>query len=98
MTRTTRDQVDGITERLADALGVPYVHYKDASSLYGAAEGTWCLDYSSAYGGWVVVAVSGSHGGQSRPLGDRRRSASEHWDAVHLALAALALIAAPVQS
>jgi len=47
--------------------------------------GGWLFDWNGTYGGGVVAEVVTDGGGQSHPLGDRRRTAREFCDAVYFA-------------
>ena len=50
----------------------------------------WSLDHNSAYGGWVIAKTEKS-GGESRPFGDLRRSASAMADVLRFALTAIGM-------
>lgn len=78
MDRYTRKDAEASFLALASALG----------KTVGHEPGSWELDYASEYGGYVITEnIPG--GGEGRPLGHRRRTASEFRSAVSFALDAL---------
>lgn len=71
--RTTKSQIHAAFDHYLKAIGKrPARAWNDV--------GGWGLDYNPAYGGYVIYEVANEGGGQSRPLGDRRRSASAFYD------------------
>lgn len=54
----------------------------------GHEKGNWCLDYAPIYGGYVIEEIEES-GGISHPFGSGRRSASEMYWAMNMAVMAV---------
>lgn len=78
MARTTRKELEGLFSHFVLVTGTDL-------DLH--------LDYASAYGGYVIAETL-PHGGQSRPFGDRRRSAAEMADVLRFGIKAAATVRA----
>lgn len=50
-----------------------------------AQVGAWHLDHNGTYGGYIVAEMVSEGGGESHPLGERRKSAREFCEAVYFA-------------
>jgi hypothetical protein len=94
MVRTTRQNLEGTLRRLCDAMGVAcayergggYCRISDGPTVQGPCVGEWFLDHDA--NGWTV-SVALPSGGEERPLGHRRRTAGELWEAMVFAFAAV---------
>lgn len=50
--------------------------------------GAWALDFNSTYGGWYIVEYAAG-GGETLPMGPKRRSSGEFYETCQFAIAAL---------
>lgn len=95
MDRYTTKNAEAAFERLAGKLGKSTA--KSGGPIWTrqgdrnvARVGAWALDHNSIYGGFVIVEIVNEGGGESHPLGERRRPAREFCDVVYFAERALA--------
>jgi hypothetical protein len=80
--RITKSQIESSFNHYLHAMGKRHARaHNDV--------GGWGLDYNPTYGGYVVYEVSNEGGAQSHPLGSRRRSPSEFYDALWFATQSL---------
>lgn len=82
MERTTEAHVESAFKRLCAVTG-----HRVATSYNDV--GAWRLDHNGSYGGFVVEEIIGTTGAVTRPLGDKRRSAREFYDAAWFAINAI---------
>lgn len=78
MDRYTRKDAEAAFAQLCEAVGRRQGPWNDV--------GAWQIDYNSVYGGYVVVEIVNSSGGQTHPLGEPRRPAREFCSHINFAL------------
>ena len=76
MARTTKKQIEGMFERLVDAVG--------GTISTGHGVDGYFLEYAACYGGWQIIYLKDSM--HCLPFGETRRPASEMYYAMKMAM------------
>lgn len=88
--RTTRKQVESAFKYFLAAIGgTEHAWTQDEQGRNRSTVGQYELDYAGPYGGYTVNKIVNEHGAVSRPFGHRRFKASEMYDVLHFAVAAV---------